>query len=670
MCGIAGILNYTRQRLKIDETDLVRMAKSISHRGPDGSGVWTDQKKIAGLAHTRLSIIDLSPLGAQPMHSEDNRFHLVYNGEIYNHLKLRHELVRLGHTFSGRSDTETLLHALIEWGPKALARLDGMFAFCFYDSRKKKAMLARDRIGIKPLYYTFQHGILYFASEIKAIFTHPNISPSLDPLACYHYLTFLTTPAPLTMFKGIEKVPAGHAMKISFRTSKRREKIQGVQWWDAVVESPEDARYEDETWVKDEIRRMLGESIEKRMMSDVPFGVFLSGGIDSSTNVALMDTFMTQPVKTFTVGFKDQPGYNEMEHARKISNIFKTEHHEVEIDLDDMSDYLDQLVVTQDEPIADWVCVPLYFVSKLVRDTGTIVVQVGEGSDEQFVGYEGFMEILKWKKKYWDPIRSMPSISKSIPYGLANLMRKFDPKWRGRKEFSHRAWKDRELFWGGAICYPEIFKSEITENRQHWISAVAGKSYESEVDWLPDGFKELDTYGVVKNYMSVIDGKDPSPDFTERMAYLELKLRLPELLLMRVDKITMSTSIEARVPFLDHHMVEFSMNIPQEMKVKNGTPKYILKEAVRGLIPDEIIDRKKQGFDAPVREWLKGSLGEKVEGTFKSTKMREEGLINFDAGIDILNEHRKGVNDLAYPVWSLFNLALWYDKWISGEDSA
>jgi len=666
MCGIAGILNYSGRQFQILDSDLNRMAESIRHRGPDGMGIWKDLDGVAGLAHTRLSIIDLSPLGAQPMHSPDSRYHLIYNGEIYNHIAVRRRLEHLGHSFVGRSDTETLLHALIQWGPDALNKLEGMFAFCFYDSVKQKALLVRDRIGIKPLYYTFQDGVLFFASEIKAILTHPKVSPELDPLAAYHYLTFLTTPAPMTMFKGIEKVPAGHAMEITFRTDDRDEKIHGFQWWDASIPAPDDARYNDEEWVKGEIRRILAESIEKRMMSDVPFGVFLSGGIDSSTNVALMSTFMSQPVKTFTVGFKDQPDYNEMEYARKIRDLFKTEHHEVEIGLNDMQDYLDQLVVTQDEPIADWVCVPLYFVSRLVRDAGTIVVQVGEGSDEQFIGYDGFMEILKWKKNYWDPIRSMPSFLRPIPYAGSSFMRMFDPKWRGRKELSYRAWKDRELFWGGAICYPEIFKSEVTKDRNRWLKAVSDNAYNSPVNWLPSEFRELDTYGVVKNYLSKIDMKNPAPDFVERMVYLELKLRLPELLLMRVDKITMSTSIEARVPFLDHKMVEFTMNIPQELKVKNGVPKYILKEAVRGLIPDEIIDRKKQGFDAPVREWLKGPFGGKVESVFRSTKMRDEGIIDFDAGINILNEHRRGINDLAYPVWSLFNLALWYDKWIVG----
>ncbi|MCK4721554.1 asparagine synthase C-terminal domain-containing protein, partial [bacterium] len=433
---------------------------------------------------------------------------------------------------------------------------------------------------------------------------------------------------------------------------------------------PEDDRYSDETWVKSELRKILGSSIEKRMMSDVPFGVFLSGGIDSSTNVALMDAVMDRPVKTFTVGFKDHEEYNEFEHARKIRDLFKTEHHEILIDSNDMMAYLDRLVVSQDEPIADWVCVPLYFVSKLVRDSGTIVVQVGEGSDEQFIGYDHFMSLLGWLEKYWNPLRKLPKFMQAAAYGCTSLMRSIDDRWRGKKDIVYRAWKDRELFWGGGICYMEGFKNEIIKDRNHWEGQAFGENYiDDPVGWVPAKFKKLDSYGVVDEYLSKFDSRKPSADYIERMVYLEMKLRLVELLLMRVDKITMSTSVEARVPYLDHKMVEFSMNIPGALKVKNNVPKYIMKEAVRGLIPDEIIDRKKMGFDAPVKSWLRGSLGEKAESIFRNTKLRDEGLVDFDRAIDILNDHRYRGRDYGYPVWSLLNLGLWYDSWIAGEVS-
>ncbi len=668
MCGIAGILNYTGQRFDIRESDLRRMAESIRHRGPDDEGVWLSDNRDVGLAFTRLSIVELSNAGAQPMHSPCGRYHIIYNGETYNHGSIRDELKELGHEFAGRADSETVMHALMEWGLDALDKFDGMFAFCFYDSDKKRAWLVRDRIGIKPLYYSFQNGVCFFASEIKAMMAHGGITAGIDPLACYHYLTFLTTPAPQTMFKGIGKIPAGHYIEIEFKHDNRPYRITGHQWWDAIVPPPEDDRFNDENWVKGEIRRLLAQSIEKRMMSDVPFGVFLSGGIDSSTNVALMDAVMDRPVKTFTVGFKDEPDYNELNYARKIRDLYNTDHHEVLIDSDDMQGYLDQLIVSQDEPIADWVCVPLYFVSKLVRDAGTIVVQVGEGSDEQFFGYDGYMEIMRWREKYWNPLMGLPHFARGLVYGGTSLMSAIQPGWRGRKEHAYRAWKDRELFWGGAISYPEGFKQDIVADRTHWTSRIqSNQTVDDPVNWMPSGFGQLDSFGVVNEYLSTIKTKKPSADFMERMIYLEFKLRLVELLLMRVDKITMSTSIEARVPFLDHKLVEFSMNIPSALKVKNNVPKYILKEAVRGLIPDEIIDRKKMGFGAPVSEWLKGSLGDKVEATFRSTKLRDERLIDFDSGLDLLNQHRKLGREFAYPIWSLFNLALWYDHWVANS---
>ncbi len=668
MCGIAGILNYTGQRAEIREHDLERMANAIRHRGPNDMGVWRSPDERVGFGHTRLSIIDLSAAGGQPMHSRSGRFHIIYNGEIYNHLALRRRLEHLGHEFAGRSDTETLLHSLMQWGLDALDKLDGMFAFCFYDEKEHRAWLVRDRIGIKPLYYTFQNGICYFASEIKALIAHPAISAAIDPLACYHYLTFLTTPAPLTMFKGIWKIPAGHHIEIQFAGEERGASVKGTQWWDVVVPPPDDDRYNDEAWVKGEIRRLLAESIEKRMMSDVPFGVFLSGGIDSSTNVALMDAVMDQPVKTFTVGFKDQPAYNELEYARQIRDLFKTEHHEVIIDSDDMQSYLDQLVLSQDEPIADWVCVPLYFVSKLVRDTGTIVVQVGEGADEQFFGYDGYMQVLEWRRKYWQPLMRMPKIFRATAYGLSSAVNTFNTRWRGRRELAYRAWQDRELFWGGAVCYPEIFKQEVVVDRDVWTSkALVDGMMDDPVGWLPQRFVALDSYGVVDEYLSTIRSAKPSASFIEQMIYLEFKMRLVELLLMRVDKITMSTSIEARVPFLDHKIVEFSMNIPDSLRIKNGVQKYILKEAVRGLIPDEIIDRPKMGFDAPVSEWLHGSLGRKVESAFKSTALREEGLIDFEGAMGLLEKHRTRSRDYAHPIWCILNLVLWYDRWVAGE---
>ena len=389
MCGIVGIFKFREGGVEITEPLLQRMRDTMVHRGPDGAGMWRSPDGRVGLAHRRLSIIDLSEAGAQPMASADGALWIVYNGEVYNHAELRTELEAEGYRYRSRTDTETVLYAYDRWGLECVHRFQGMFAFGLWDVRKRRLWLVRDRIGIKPLYYTFAGSQVLFASEIKALLEHPQVSRDVDSTALYHYMTLYTTPAPLTMFKGIYKLPAGHAMVVEEGRDPRV-----YQYWDPIV--PRE-RFERtfrgsgepsmETYCTKEIRRLLAESIEKRMMSDVPFGVFLSGGVDSSTNVALMARLMDRPVDTFTVAFKNNPQYNELEYARRIAREFKTNHHEVLIDESDLLEYLPDLIYHQDEPIADPVCVPLYYVSKLARDNGTIVVQVGEGSDEQFCGY-------------------------------------------------------------------------------------------------------------------------------------------------------------------------------------------------------------------------------------------------------------------------------------------
>ena len=308
MCGIAGIAVFNNGPSPTWH-QLKAMCDTLSHRGPDDQGI--DILGNVALGMRRLAVIDVEG-GIQPIFNEDRSIRTVFNGEIYNFQDLRWELSKRGHIFRTNSDTEVIVHAYEEYGSDFPAKLNGMFAFALHDRARGKLILARDHIGIKPLYYSFQNGVCFFSSEIKAMMAHGGITAGIDPLACYHYLTFLTTPAPQTMFKGIGKIPAGHYIEVEFKHNNRPYRITGHQWWDAIVPPPGDDRYNDENWVKGEIRRLLAESIEKRMMSDVPFGVFLSGGIDSSTNVALMDAVMDRPVKTFTVGFKDEPDYNEL----------------------------------------------------------------------------------------------------------------------------------------------------------------------------------------------------------------------------------------------------------------------------------------------------------------------------------------------------------------------
>jgi asparagine synthase (glutamine-hydrolysing) len=390
MCGIVGILSVNG-RGRVDPRVLSRMRDTMVHRGPDGAENWISEDRMVGLGHRRLSIIDLAPEASQPMRNEDGRVLITFNGEIYNHAKLRPQLVAAGHRFStDHSDTEVIIHGYEEWGLDGmLQRIEGDYAFAIWDARSNSLSLVRDRIGVKPLYFAFVNGSVLFASEMKAIVAHPDFVPDIDAYAVYHYLSFLAAPAPMTMMRGVYKLPAGCCLTIDASGAARM-----VRYWDAVpgrgIDPSATAGLSEralEQFYIQGIRDRLRASVEKRMMSDVPLGVFLSGGIDSSTNVALMSEYSPHPVETFTVGFGDHPHLNEFEHAHAIARRFKTNHHEIVIQKQDMIDYLQKMIYHQDEPLADWVCIPLYFVSKLAHDRGMKVVQVGEGSDEQFCGY-------------------------------------------------------------------------------------------------------------------------------------------------------------------------------------------------------------------------------------------------------------------------------------------
>jgi len=612
------------------------MHQVIKHRGPDDFGIYLDEPQMMGLAHRRLSIVDLSAQAAQPMSNEDGTIWIVFNGEIYNHQALRKNL-EPNHRYRSQSDTETIIHLYEEKGRDVVNYLEGMFAFALWDSKKQELLLARDRLGKKPLYYTQLDGMFIFASEIKAILAHPRVKPELDNQALYHYLTFACTPSPYTLFAGINKMPQGHTLTVNASGETRME-----EFWDAIF--PDNHLSESE--IIEQIRIRLKDAVAKRMMSDVPFGVFLSGGVDSSTNVALMAQMMNQPVKTFSVGFKDQPQMNEFEHARKIARLFKTDHHEILIDQQDLMDYIPSLIYHQDEPIADWVCVPLYYVAKLARDNGVIVVQIGEGSDEIFFGYDGYKSMLKLYRKYWQPYMKVPGVLRkmiaAMASGILNLQGKYS-----LNDILHRAADNKEFFQGGAIAWQESSKKLL----------------------LTPEFRRANRYSsddLISGILQKIDREKPDADYAGRMVYLELKLRLAELLLMRVDKITMSVSVEGRAPYLDQSLVELAMGVPGDLKIKNGMPKYLLKKAVEGLIPDEIIYRPKVGFGAPVREWMPQQLGSFIENSILNSKIRERKIFNYDFLKFTLKTDQAHQGHHTFPLWNIFNLSRWYDYWIAG----
>ena len=647
MCGIAGWLSPAR---RVERPVLDGMRDALAHRGPDDAASWYSDDGHAGLGFRRLAIIDLAPAASQPMTGEDGQLQLVFNGEIYNHRALRAELERLGHRFrSDHSDTETIVHGFEEWGHDVVHHLDGMFAFGIYDRRQRSLFFARDRVGVKPLYFTHAGGDFLFASEIKALLRHPAVARDIDPWALYHYLSFLAAPAPLTMFKDIHKVPAGHRGTVTVDGAVRLE-----QYWDALPQAIGEAEPVDVATAAGDVSRLLQAAVSKRLMSDVPFGVLLSGGIDSSLITALMSRELSQPVRTFTVGFSDHRRLNEIDEARAVAKTFATDHHEILVAERDMAAYVPELVTTQDEPLADWVCVPLYFVSRLVRQSGTVVVQVGEGSDEQFCGYASYMGYLKLYEQYWKPWRRLPGVVRRAAASTATTMGRVFDRGGLYADIAARAARDREHFWGGAVCFWETDKTQLLDRAAFGgaASAVA-----------PARFATADTYEVVKHHLERLDAAWPDADVLARMTYLEFKQRLPELLLMRVDKITMSTSVEARVPFLDYRLVEYSMGLPMEIKLAGGV-KGLLKQVSRGLIPDEVIDRKKVGFGAPMTEWLRGEFGREAEAVVMQSRLRQRGFFDYDRIARLFASHRSGV-DRSLPLWTIYNLTAWYDRWIA-----
>jgi len=644
MCGICGIV-ATSDGFDASEAAIVAMRDTMVHRGPDdaGAAIWSLAGGRVAFGHRRLAIVDLSPAGHNPMPNEDETVWITFNGEIYNHHALRAELAAKGHRYRSHTDTETIVHLYEEEGPACVERLQGMFAIAIWDARSQELFLARDRLGIKPLYYAEPAGGFVFASEIKALLAHPAVVAELDEEAFFHYLTFVCTPAPLTMFSGIRKLAPGERMRIRLDGTRTSETF----WSPLSAATRAEVAGLSEPELQERLLTLLRGSIEKRMMADVPFGVFLSGGVDSSTNVALMSELMSDPVRTFTVAFREHERYNELEYAREVARRFGTDHHEIVIDWRDLASFLPEMIFHQDEPIADWVCVPLHYVSRLAREHDTIVVQVGEGSDELFHGYDTYIQAARFRRWFWQPFQRLPEpIRKTTGRLATGLTRRL-----GRGEVHALAVAEaaagRLPFWGGAICYQGAIKERITAR---------------------NGRPVPDSYEVVTRLWEAAEREWPGVDLLSQMTYLELKQRLAELLLMRVDKMTMATSVEARVPFLDHQLVEFALALPPQMKVRQGVGKYLLKRAVAGsLLPEHLVYRPKQGFGAPVAEWFRGELGRRAQSQIRHSALRERGLIDYGQVDRLWEAHRRGPVNWAFHLWNLYNVSAWYDYWIAGR---
>jgi asparagine synthase (glutamine-hydrolysing) len=632
MCGIVGALAFDKASFRVGASYINSMRDAMLHRGPDGCGTWISKNGKVGLGHRRLAIVDLSEAASQPMSNEDGTLWLTFNGEIYNHAEVRAELEQLGgHRWkTDHSDSEVILHGFEQWGIDCLSRFRGMFAFALWDARREQLWLVRDRLGIKPLCYSVHHGRITFASEIKALLEDPDQERSLDEESFYHYLSFLTTPAPNTLFRGIRKLPCGTWLRVSANGDIHEQK-----YWD-VLDHTEPLTSVSEEEISERILSTLRTAVSLRKVSDVPVGVFLSGGIDSSTNTQLFSEGEASPVRTFSIGYEggNYTSYkNELHYARRMASSVGADHNELLLNQAGLLDFLPRMVELQDEPIADPVCFPVYFVSKLARDHGVIVCQVGEGADELFWGYPNWKQRLQLQRLADLP--AAPQLSALAALGLKSAGR-----GRGfRHEMLRRSAEGLPIFWSGSETFTEAHKQLLLSSR------------------LKEQLRGLSSWDAVRPIHERFQQKAWEKSRLAWMSYVDLNFRLPELLLMRVDKMSMGVSLEARVPFLDHKLVELAMSIPESIKTKNGTLKYILKKAVRGVIPDELIDRPKQGFGVPIYEWTADLLG----------GFAKQNLHEFCEQTDVLDQRevaRLFEQHRSKEIWSLLNFALWWKRFI------
>ncbi|HEY4708319.1 MAG TPA: asparagine synthase (glutamine-hydrolyzing) [Thermodesulfobacteriota bacterium] len=621
MCGIAGIIDpaATPERRLIE-----RMCRVMSHRGPDGEGYYVEGP--AALGHRRLSIIDLEG-GAQPISNEDGTLWLTFNGEIYNFMGLRDDLVARGHVFRTRSDSETIVHAFEEYGEDCLERLRGMFAFAIWDSVKKELFMARDRLGKKPLYYYADRGRLLFASELKAILEDSRVPRELDTMAVADYFTYHYVPFPGTIFKGIRKLPPGHFLRFSPGSGGE---LAVKQYWDVKYEP--DHTLTEEDWAQ-AIREKLEEAVRIRLVSDVPLGAFLSGGIDSSAVVAMMSLSGARPINTFSIGFREKD-FSELEYARMVSERFGTTHHELTVEPDAIA-LLPKLAWDFDEPFADSSAIPTYYVSKMAREHVTVILS-GDGGDEVFAGYRRYLWANDMTKYDF-----VPAPVKRIFFGATAAM--LPDGMRGKGMLTHLS-KDPFQRYAGLNTHAD----------NGYLGNLLSDTLLKELEG-----RELPGYWNLRRFYESFDG-----DYLSRIQYADTKTYLAEDILTKVDRASMLNSLETRAPLLDHELVELAARIPSAMKVRKNETKYMLKKAMSGILPDEILYRRKMGFGVPLVHWFKKDLKDYAREVLLTRQARERGLFNTRHIEGMLDSHMKTGRDMSARIWALLFFEHWCAQWL------
>jgi len=588
MCGLAGYLRRAHNQEPVQPDHLHALSGALAHRGPNGNNYWISDSGDIGFTHRRLSIVDLSDAGLQPMMDAEKTVVLLFNGAIYNHEALRVELEACGYKYRSRCDTETIVHAYKAWGIDCIKRFDGMFTLAIFDIVRDELYLVRDRMGIKPLYFSLQGNRVSFASEIKALWCLPWITKTINHTALSHYLTILASPAPLTLYEGIYKLPAACYAKVD-----RARDITFHHWYTPVtpVTAQEKIIFNDENLLVNHVNTLLAQSVKKRLMGDVPVGVFLSGGLDSSL-ITSMVASMHERINTFTVSFADEPAHSEAAWARHVSRIYNTRHHELVLTEKDAFDVFQKVIYHHDEPLGDCVALPLYYLAQQFRQQQVPIGLVGEGADELFGGYPLYGNYAKITPFFNATQRLLPQQLRALIAHVGGSLYRHKPLYAD----ALYNWKQgNPLFAGSALAIAEQHKNDFlyTPAQEARVDPIIELIY-------PGMIVTGDVYTQLAYYKQHI----PQASVSQHMLYLELKHRLPELILMRFDKIAMAHAIEGRVPFLDQYLVECMYKAPGFYRYYKGQRKYLLKKIAELWLPHEVIYRKKIGFFAPIQKWF------------------------------------------------------------------
>jgi asparagine synthase (glutamine-hydrolysing) len=627
------------------------MADQLVHRGPDDAGLWVDAEAGIALGFRRLAIVDLSPAGHQPMTSSNGRYIIVFNGEVYNFGELRKDLEPLGHSFRGHSDTEVMLEVVSEWGLEAaVKKFVGMFAFALWDRHERVLHLVRDRLGIKPLYCGWQGKTFLFASELKALHAHPVFSPEINRSALSLYLRLGYIPQPYSIYQGIWKLPPGHILSLRVGAQPSLELSGTACYWSAkeVYETGAAGPFRGSgPEAIEELDRLLRESVRLRMIADVPLGAFLSGGIDSSTVVALMQAQSHRPVKTFTIGFHEQE-FNEAAQAKAVAAHLGTDHTELYVTPKQAMDVVPKLPTLYDEPFGDSSQIPTYLLSALTRRHVTVSLS-GDGGDELFGGYQRYSNA----RQFWGTVRWFPHL---IRRALARSIRWCKP-----------ATYDR-LIGGLAPLLPRFARPSTVGERMYRLAEAMTirdpdelyrhlLSYWRRPAEVVFGSKEPPTFLTQSSAWARVD------DIAQRMMFLDLATYLPDDILAKVDRASMGVSLEARVPILDHRVVEFAARVPISMKIRSGTGKWLLRQLLYRYVPRELVERPKMGFSVPIEDWLRGPLRDWAEGLLNEERLRREGFFRSQPIGDLWAEHLSGQRNRQGHLWNVLMFQAWLERW-------